>query len=55
MGHGMGLPDRYTETTVDGKQVTTPNAGYERNIMGAYGMPASEADIREIIRFNQRL
>ena len=45
-GHLLGLDDRYTD---DGG----PHEGYEHNIMGAFGEPASEADITAIINANK--
>lgn len=47
MGHGMGLPDRYSYTT--GKVLP----GYENNIMGARDKLPSQQDILDIIRINK--
>ncbi len=45
-GHLLGLDDRYTD---DGGA----HAGYEHNIMGAFGQPVGEADITAIINANK--
>jgi hypothetical protein len=50
-GHLMGQPDRYTDQEQpDGKIISVPNHGYERNIMGNMAAPPSEQDIQDIIR-----
>ncbi|MFG6935575.1 RHS repeat-associated core domain-containing protein [Burkholderia pseudomallei] len=48
-GHLMGLPDHYKDGCKDGKLISTPNPGYEHDIMGAYGSPATAQDIQAII------
>lgn len=52
-GHLMGLPDQYTSSIgADNVRTTTPNLGYENNIMGTLTGTPSEADISRIINAN---
>lgn len=52
VAHALGLRDRYTDVTIDGRISSVPHPGYRQNLMGSSNQTGLHAGQLEIMRAN---